>query len=168
MQSRYLHACALMGVLAVPAAMADEVAESWRRCAELEDDGRRLACYDRHASGGVVAGSAPAGASATAPEEAATSAEAPADRTAEKDFGRTEARNEYQPDEISATISRIQTRSNGERIFSLDNGQVWAEKSPAPSLRLEVGDTIRIKSGLFGSHRLFGSGKRSSGVDRVR
>jgi hypothetical protein len=34
-------------------------------------------------------------------------------------------------------------------------GQVWV-------------DTVPIKSGLFGSHRLLGSGNRSSGVDRVR
>lgn len=42
------------------------------------------------------------------------------------------------------------------------------EDSQGPGLRLEVGDTVTIKSGLFGSHKLYGSGNRSSRVDRVR
>lgn len=168
----------LMATLAAPAAVGET--GDLRRCAELESDAKRLACYDAvlreeavdrpsEQQPPIPEPSEPAAAKATAPAPAPRVEPAPA---AEARFGLEAPSEPAQPakdvKELAASITEIKVRRNGERIFTLDNGQVWAEKSPSPSLHLEVGDRVTIRSGLFGSHRLFGSGKRSSGVDRVR
>lgn len=172
MDRRHFVSWALAAGLSISTGMADEVPEQLRRCAEIEDDARRLACYDRHVRGGAAetTAAAPSAAAPVSGSPAPGSSEPPPAADAEQGFGLPEEREqrEEEPDLISARITRIDVRRNGERIFTLDNGQMWVEDSPAPSLRLEVGDTVTIKAGLFGSHRLFGSGHRSSGVDRVR
>ncbi len=163
--------------LATPAALADDAARVLE-CAEVEDDERRLECYDRVAADDD-AGAAPettpsaaAPAAATAPGNARHPAPTEPVATAEDRFGLDAEREaddrEDEPDQISARITHIEARRHGERIFTLDNGQIWVEDSPNPSLRLDAGDTVTIKSGLFGSQRLYGSGNRSSRVDRVR
>ena len=177
MRTPYPLLLGLMGWVAAASAAAGETDEL-SRCAELESDAKRLECYDaalrqdaaeppRKQRAGLPEASKPATAEA-APAQA-TVPPAPA---AEARFGLAAPAEPAKPaeetKELGARITAIKVRRNGERIFTLDNGQVWAEKSPSPSLRLEVGDRVTIKSGLFGSHRLFGSGKRSSGVDRVR
>ena len=49
--------------------------------------------------------------------------------------------------DLTATIVKISKKRYGELIISLDNGQVWAEKIPTRSIRLNVGDTISIRQG---------------------
>jgi hypothetical protein len=177
MRTPYLLLFALIGGLSATCATADEPDDRLRRCADVESDAQRLACYDNASrqksaqpSGEQEAVAEPAASVPAAAEAPATSmAPRPA---AEDRFGvgappEPESPAE-EPDELGGNITAIEVRRNGERIFTLDNGQVWAEKSPSPSLHLKVGDRIAIKSGLFGSHRLFGSGNRSSGVYRVR
>lgn len=166
--------------------LAGEFPESLQRCAQVDDDAQRLACYDREAARSRAAepavegpppatqkvperpaNAAPESAAAPAPEPAAEPGGDTADAVAS--FGLPERdEDKDEPDEISAKVAKIDVRANGERIFTLDNGQVWVEKSPARSPRLKEGDPVRIKAGLFGSYRLFGSGNRSTGVDRVR
>lgn len=139
-------------------------------CADIADDARRLECYDLAASD-EPAEEAPEPAPASVPATLVEATEAEgASPDARESFGLKEERKpgEQEPDQISARIAEIEMRRNGERLFTLDNGQVWAEDAPERSLRLDVGDTVTIKAGLFGSHRLFGSGNRSSRVDRVR
>ena len=81
-----------------------------------------------------------------------------------------QAKTEGKPQraEQTATILKISRRPYGERIVSLDNDQVWAEKIPSRSLRIDVGDTVTIKQGRFGGYRLFGRGNRSTEVTRIR
>jgi hypothetical protein len=178
MRTPYLLIPGLLAALAAAPAAAGEAADL-RRCAELESDAQRLECYDaalREEAAEPPPGQQPAMpepsepiAARAAPAQAPPAEPAPA---AEARFGLDTPAEPAQPveevKELGASITAIEVRRNGERIFTLDNGQVWAEKSPSPSLYLEVGDRVTIKSGLFGSHRLFGTGKRSSGVDRVR
>lgn len=141
----------LAAVLAAPAGIADEIPEPLRRCAEIDDDSQRLACYDRYVARGGVE---PDSADAVPPAEAR--------------FGLPDKEDEEELDEIRATITEIVVRANQTRIFTLSNGQVWVEDSPKPSLRLDVGDEVRISAGLFGSHTLHGPRNRSTAVDRVR
>src|SRR5690606_7359478 len=84
-------------------------------------------------------------------------------------FGLPERDDEDELEEISAKVVRIDERANRERIFTLDNGQVWVEDSPTRSVRVKEGDTVRIRAGMFGSYRLsVASSNRATGVDRVR
>ncbi len=173
------YASSIVAMLLATAAQAEGIPDALRRCAAIQDDAARLACYDAYVAGARAAASAgtreaadrseragddePASAAASRPSAAA------ADRSqeAEARFGLPSVRQE-EPDEITAKITDIAERANGTRIFTLDNGQVWVEDSRARTLKLRVGDTVRINAGLFGSYRLRGSGNRSTGVDRVR
>jgi hypothetical protein len=168
----------LLGALAAGSAAAGDT-DDLHRCAEMESDAQRLECYDtvlrsdaaepHEQQSATVESSGSAVAKAPAQNPPAPVEPAPA---SEARFGVDTPAEPAKPAEemkaLGARIAAIEVRRNGERIFTLDNGQVWAEKSPSPSLHLEVGDRVTVKSGLFGSHRLFGSGKRSSGVDPVR
>lgn len=180
MQTPYPLLLGLLGWFAAASAAAGETDEL-SRCAELESDAKRLECYDAALRRGAA--EPPRKQRAAMPEASKPAAAEPAPAqalvppvesapAAEGRFGLDAPAEPAKPaeetKELGARITEIKVRRNGERIFILDDGQVWAEKSPSPSLRLEVGDRVTIKSGLFGSHRLFGSGKRSSGVDRVR
>jgi len=69
---------------------------------------------------------------------------------------------------LTATVLKISKRPYGELIVSLDNDQVWAEKIPSRSLRIDVGDTVTIRQGRFGGYRLFGRGNKSTEVTRIR
>lgn len=171
----------LIGSLSATGAAADEPDDRLRRCADMESDAKRLECYDQAlrpepaepSPGKQAVERQAAEPAASAPGAAEPPAPPSASRPKAEDRFGLDAPPEPEPpddelDELGANITEIEVRRNGERIFTLDNGQVWAEKSPSPSLFLKVGDRVTIKSGLFGSHRLFGSGKRSSGVYRVR
>lgn len=149
-------------------------------CQDERSDAARLACYDRkmaesksesdaaERSREETENSAPP--AATTP----TSAE-PASNAAQVDeFGmsarvRQEDESEdAELDEIRATIVDIDTRRYGQRVITLDNGQVWVEESARKSVRLEPGDEVRIKAGPLGSFKLFGVNRRSTRVDRIR
>ena len=183
-------------VLLIPLAsnavcVAGEPLEDWRQCLQIGNDADRLACYDRMASSSgpqqvdvALAGqqSAPADVSeATEAQPTGTASVDTGSSTADdlppavEDFGKDEGmlraereRERGSVREIHATVESIVQNRYGKRTFTLDNGQVWVERFESRSLKLEPGDQVRIKSGALGSYRLFGSGKVSSKVQRVR
>lgn len=164
--SRHWSPWVLAVLLVAPACFADDIPEPLRRCAELNDDAQRLACYDRYVSRGGIDWASAEPALETAPPARKPDPAAHADPEAR--FGLPKPDDDEDVDEISARITEIVVRASRERIITLDNGQVWVEDGPKPSLRLKVGDTVTIRSGIFGSYRLVGPGNRSNAVDRVR
>jgi hypothetical protein len=167
----------------MPAFGSEDVAESLRACRSQADDAKRLACYDRVA--GRAEASAPAAAvkpaaaavPAAAPAAAPTVA-APASPTAEDKFGKERALEAQETKraaeesrsvgEISALVTRIDTRMDGLMTFTLDNGQVWRQNAPDSRFRLQTGDQVRIQSGSLNSFILSGPSKRSTRVTRVQ
>jgi hypothetical protein len=168
---------------------AADLPDSLLDCSKEADETTRLACYDREISrikqpapNNGVAASVPEPAIIT--EDVVPTAEktTTADtiavgsrETVMADFGKDEQtlrsereQEEGSIDEMHATLIAIAEDRQGKRIFTLDNDQVWAEKFVNKALRLETGDAVRIKSGALGSFRLFGSGKRSTKVERIR
>jgi hypothetical protein len=71
------------------------------------------------------------------------------------------------PKRMSATVTVIDKRPRGELVVTLDNGQVWAQKSADRYFPLEVGDSVAILAGSLGSFRLI-CGSRATAVTRVR
>lgn len=152
-----------VSLLLLSFADAAELPTSLLACTDETDDARRLVCYDRALSE-LRPQPAPSAAEPAAPTTVASNAEL------ESDFGK-EARMEEdreQLEELSASVAGIETRTNGKRIFTLDNGQVWAEQAERKQLRVDTGDPIRIRAGSLGSFRLFASGKVSTRVERIR
>lgn len=167
----------------------DESSEDWRQCLQIGDDADRLECYDRIASSSgqqqidvalaeqqsadvsEATEAHPAGNASVDPAGSAADDLPPAVEDFGKDEGMLRAERERERGsvrEIHATVESIVQNRYGKRTFTLDNGQVWVERFESRSLKVEPGDRVRIKSGALGSYRLFGSGKVSTKVQRVR
>jgi hypothetical protein len=174
--SRTLLRLLLLAVIApvVAAAAPDSNLQS---CASERDDRRRLACYDAEMArlaGEDTAASTEASAATSAPASPPPAEEA----DAAEDFGMTPAlkrsmnangeEEAKEPDSLAAVVTRIDEKPYGERIVHLDNGQVWEENSRNRNLPLDVGDSVTIKSAVFGSYKLIGpGGKRFTRVRRI-
>lgn len=150
-------------------------------CANEADDARRLACYDSAvkapAPQEATAASSPP---ATAKPAAAPPSAPPVVVPKEEDFGlagsavakqrRNEQERQESKDEvgsISAQVTDISSRPLGERVVTLDNGQVWVQKNPDARFLVKVGDRVTIHAGMLGSYRLV-NGKRMTQVTRVK
>lgn len=137
-----------------------QVPEALRACVSQKEDSRRLACYDREIAGldkqaEVSAAPQPAAAGVAAGEGFGLP------REALKEVDRRKA------EQVQGKIASIVSRPRGERVVTLDNSQVWVQKSLDLSIRLKVGDEVTIKRGALGSYLLFASG-RSTTVMRVQ
>jgi hypothetical protein len=154
---------ALLAATMQPARADDDLSKRIAACTREQDDTRRLACFDRAA--------APA-ADQTATEQPAGKVD-PAQgfgvhgselaRTREAD----DPKQDTTPKRLTAKIAGIEKRRRGELVFTLDNGQVWAQKEVGAYLPINVGDAVTILAGTLGSHRLI-VGSRATAVTRVR
>ncbi len=192
-----LGAIACLSILASSFALAaadeDSNMNALLECAALQDDARRLECFDNAtaepqapavvneaAASPPVEAAEPASV-ATPPDEpaavapAAAAAAAPELSPVEK-FGMNAAvaarsAGSVQSDkltEISATVTHVSKRAYGELVVTLENGQVWTEKESEYGFRVKEGDTITIRQGTFGGYRMISRGNRSSQVVRVK
>lgn len=70
-----------------------------------------------------------------------------------------------QAERLNAAVTQVSKRPRGELVVTLDNGQVWAQKT-AGYIPLEPGDQVTILKGALRSYRLIANG-RSTPVTRV-
>lgn len=129
----------------------------------------------------AAASAAEANAVAMAAEKdvAATAADtdAAARAAAEDDFGMNRDLESKRPDiqkerekelrELRAEVVEVRHRPGGEHIVTLENGQVWVEKTAVYGFRVRVGDTVTLKKGVFGGYKMVTRSRRSSQVRRV-
>ncbi len=78
----------------------------------------------------------------------------------EKEAGETAS-----PERLTASVTALSARARGERVVTLDNGQVWVQKTPQ-YIPIEVGDEVTILRGALRSYRLLVGG-RSTAVTRI-
>lgn len=118
---------------------------SWQQCAAIADDGKRLACYDDYAQN-----------ISPQPNPAPISRE-----EKEAAFGLADPRQAEleELEEIHSTVIDVQRKSRGQRILTLENGQVWEQKDSYTTPTFHVGDSVTIKRGFMGAYRL----KRDAG-----
>jgi hypothetical protein len=69
------------------------------------------------------------------------------------------------PERLTAAVTALSTRARGERVVTLDNAQVWVQKTPQ-YIPIKVGDEVTILRGALRSYRLLVGG-RSTAVTRV-
>jgi hypothetical protein len=70
----------------------------------------------------------------------------------EDDFGRDKSKVEPLAF-IVAKVEKIEKNRQGKRLFTLDNGQLWAE-TDRDRLRIRKGQQVIIERGAFGSYNL--------------
>ncbi len=115
-------------------------------CAAVTNASERLACYD----------------AAFPPVPGAVDMASERER-ALKEFGLNKAQLRVRdpermgvvaPDRIEASVARMTVRATGERVITLDSGQVWLLTEVTMKGPLRVGDRVMIREAALGSHML--------------
>jgi hypothetical protein len=123
--------------------------DTLRRCAKESDPAQRLACFDAIAS---------------------TLPQLEADRfgmTADIERKRDPAAVQQAKDEVlTGKISALRQAPHGERIFTLDNRQVWIEAEAKPNIQFAVGEEVHIEHGAMSSLWLVADQHRKVRVER--
>ena len=151
--------------LSSPGARAADT-ESARRCAEIQNDADRLACYDRLF---MLRGPA-THAESSATDQATGRASPTVGDDAHRDFGLSEAQKpstSIAADSITVTIQSIDRRPTGEQVFRTTDGQVWLELEPSSRVRVTPGETVTIRKAALGSYTLVTYTKVGAKVRRV-
>lgn len=147
-----LRACASV-VLAVAVTGVASAAQSPGQshpCAGIADASDRLGCYD--AAFAPAAGAQPSAADLQSERDRALT---------EFGLNRVQLRERepermriVAPDRIEATIARMGSRPTGERVVTLDSGQVWLLTDVTTKGQLKRGDKVVIREAAMGSHML--------------
>lgn len=192
--------------------LAQDIPAELLDCATIDDNQRRLACFDREitrhlvvsraemvkadaaGSAATVVAPAPTTAPPAANLESATSGDAgaiagsaeeldPPDSTGQSatvvpdsatvdaglDGKAAEIASEtIDPDEFTATVTKVANQPHGEHIVYLQNGQVWEEDFKSSYFPVEPGDEVTIKKRRFGGYRLIDDGGKGFRVKRIR
>lgn len=113
-------------------------------CASEAQAAARLACYDK--------------AFPPPPDviEAAT-------EQAQADFGLSQPRDtlrnpgqtveQADPQRIESRVTKVD-HYNGQRVFSLENGQVWTQAESRSSGHVQDGDVVQVRKALMGTYML--------------
>jgi len=151
--------------LSARVALADDgLAEMVRACATLRTDAERLACFDRRvvpAASGVTAAESPSQEDmfGMSRDVAGPADEAPESKEKEQE--------PESIDKISAQVTDVQTLARGEKVLTLDNGQVW-QTVDLGELLLTPGDPVTITRAAMGTFRLVTASHRTARVKRMR
>lgn len=154
------------------------------RCAKFVSDSERLACFDEILKQQPERSEAPASveppqASVTAPEVVAVESPSEARAVTQSETSVQEAQPSERQDESSpgkrdrpkeytATVVAIQTRPHGQKVVTLDDGEIWSEKYASGAFLVNVGDTVTMKKGMLSSsYRLVAPGGRGYKMTRL-
>jgi hypothetical protein len=157
---------AAMVLLASVVAGAADADRTLHHCVPIDDPDERLACYDQ-ASGRAAAAKLPRQGGANAARDDVVPAE---------EFGLSELqRRARDPDRaqesriesIEGTVQSLAYRPTGERIITLDNGQVWLQTEVTVRGPLHEGDAVVIRRAALGSYQLVTPGRVALRVRRI-
>lgn len=166
MSSPLLHAFVSIALTVVVGngAIAAEPSAKSHACAAITDPTQRLACYD-------MAFPPVAGA-----RSGAVDLEAERER-ALREFGlnkgqlrvrEPERMREISPDRIEATVARVTNRPTGERVVTLDSGQIWVLTEVTSKGHLDSGDRVVVREAALGSYMLVTPKRVSLRAKRIK
>jgi hypothetical protein len=149
-----------MGIFGCAVA-ADALPPSLRACMKEADATRRLACFDRESAvlAGPAASAAPAAPAAATAGAAAATTQSATDKfgykgsIARDDLDKQKAAEEASG-ELTAKVTAVAALPNGGMVVTLDNGQVWQQKTADRGMHIKVGDQVTIKRAVLGSFLL--------------
>jgi hypothetical protein len=131
-------------------ALASEKPQTSHACAAVADSAKRLACYDKSFPPGPLAAAALM-------------------ESSRQNFGLTEKKQDANvAQQIDATLVTTSYANGGQRIFELDNGQIWRETESSRMGTLKKGDKIIIRKGALSSFLLITPSDVSLRVKRVK
>jgi hypothetical protein len=125
--------------------------ETLRRCAKESDPVQRLACFDAIVS--------------TLPQVEADRFGMTADIERKREPA---AVQQAKAQVLTGRISALRQAPHGERIFTLDNRQVWIEAEARPNIQFAVGEEVHIEHGAMSSLWLVADKHREVRVTRLQ
>jgi hypothetical protein len=147
----YGSALFLLALASLPVfAGTDALSDGLRRCARESDEAHRLACFDTLAS--------------SLPKIEADQFGMTADVAQKHNPGVFRAQ---QHEAVTGKIVALREGAEGRLIFTLDNGQVWAQTESRPSIRFAIGDAVRLEHGAMSSLWLAADHDRKTRVKRI-
>jgi hypothetical protein len=131
-------------------ASASEKPQTSHPCAAVTDSVERLACYDKSFPPGPLAAAALM-------------------ESSRQNFGLTEKKQDANvAQQIDAALVAVTYAKGGQRIFELDNGQVWRETEANRMGTVKKGDKIIVRKGALSSFLLITPSDVSLRVKRVK
>ncbi|MEC9261756.1 MAG: hypothetical protein VYD53_10495 [Pseudomonadota bacterium] len=170
---------------------ADNLLQAIASCKAIDNDSRRLACFDAIQSPALKRLSASENGQKKLQKPVASGSEMARDKQvanmseqaqvrrderkqtqprsqAPADFGLPPKTVEEDIDEITATITQLGETARGKLLITLDNGMQWQQKDSQP-MRLDTGMEVTIESGFLGAFFLSYDGvNRRIKVKRIR
>jgi hypothetical protein len=140
----------LAGALTIQQATAQALPPAVVACMNEHDPTQRLACYDREVPRAVGAKGEAFGMTAQIQRKENAGAPPPP------------------LDKLTAHITAVSQKPQGEFVVTLDNGQVWEETEATSHLPLRAGDDITIKRGMLGAFYMSSQQVLGLRVKRVR
>jgi hypothetical protein len=128
----------------------EALSDGVRRCARESDQTQRLACFDALAS--------------SLPKIEADQFGMTADVAHQRNPG---VSRPQQSEALTGKIVALREGAQGQLIFTLDNGQVWAQAESRPGIRFAVGDAVRLEHGAMSSLWLSADHERKTRVKRI-
>jgi hypothetical protein len=179
---RFRDVLIVLGCAVIPAVSGAERIDGERivACSKEDDDARRLACYDSvmSSSGTPIRESLVPPSTSGQPTSPPVAPTIPVSN--EDEFGikgselakqrraqQTELRGAPKIHSLSAVVTKVASGAHGIRIVTLDNDQVWRQKTAEASFPVKIGDRVTINAGMLGSHHMTNA-KRSTQVTRVK
>lgn len=114
-------------------------------CAAVPEPAARLACYDE-----VFPLSAEVRAASTEKAKAHFGLMPSQDRLRNS----RQAGEEGEPERIEGRVTKVDHGHDGQRIFTLENGQVWAQTEARSSGHVQVGQAVQVKKAVLGGYHL--------------
>ncbi|HMA13109.1 MAG TPA: hypothetical protein VKO83_14555 [Steroidobacteraceae bacterium] len=139
---------AVAALLALPSLA---IAADSHRCSGIDDDARRLACYDSAFGRPARPAAGPAPAPVAVQRPSATPAQTPA-AVAPATPPQPAARAKDEP--VSGRIVAVGRLANDRFAVTLDNGQLWMQLERDVTAEVRVGDTVSIRPAMLGSWML--------------
>ncbi len=136
-------------------------------CSLVENDLKRLMCYDKVIAGKKI--SQPiTKVEKNKPTKAPKVVEKPQNKANEFGLEKSKQAAAKKLDEIRSTVTILSKNTQGQRTFTLSNGQVWKQKN-SERFTAKKGDEVVIIRGIFDSFRMKKAGtNRQIQVKRIQ
>ena len=151
-RSAYRSLVLFLAAACLPAlAGTENLDEALRRCAKESDPAQRLACFDAIVS--------------TLPQVEADRFGMTADIERKREPA---AGKQAKAQVLTGRISALRQAPHGERVFTLDNRQVWIEAEARPNIQFAAGEEVHIEHGAMSSLWLVADKHREVRVTRLQ
>ena len=160
-----LSCTASLFVMCAPVLVLAQSSEDLSRCGSIEDDAKRVACYDEISGRQSTAKDVTMEAAPSSSAPAAAESEEYAPLTADVGAESLDGADKDKP--VRGHVTSCRKDSFNDYFFYFDNGQVWKQRN-AGGWSSEVPFEAEIKKGLMSSFFLVNEGGKSTRVKRVK